>query len=50
MKRIYDALFVLLRSALREKPSDGSALSSLTAQEWLAVYKLAARQGVLALA
>lgn len=50
MKRIHDTLFVLLRSALREEPSGGSALSSLTAQEWLAVYKLAARQGVLALA
>lgn len=50
MTAIHDCLFALLRSALWEEAIEEDSFSSLTAEEWRAIYKLAARQGVLALA
>ncbi len=50
MNVIHECLFALLRNALREEPLGEGVFSTLSAEEWRAIYKLAARQGVLALA
>lgn len=50
MNTIHDCLFALLRGALRKEPVAKDSFASLSAEAWRSIYKLAARQGVLALA
>lgn len=46
--KIEELLFALLKSALHQKPLEGSVLSSYTDEEWKECYKLAVKHGVMA--